>query len=67
MVPSGVEEMVKHGHTVLVEKGAGRGSSIPDHEYERAGARLLDGPEGIYNQAQLIIKVKEPLPGNIRY
>ncbi|MBI5307309.1 MAG: alanine dehydrogenase [Planctomycetes bacterium] len=63
MVPSGVEEMVKHGHTVLVEKGAGLGSSIPDHEYERSGARLLDGPEGIYNQAQLIVKVKEPLPG----
>lgn len=62
MVPCGVEEMVKHGHAVLVEKGAGLGSCIPDHEYEQAGARLFDGPEGIYNQAQLIIKVKEPLP-----
>lgn len=62
MVPSGVEELVKDGHAVLVEKGAGLGSSIPDHEYERAGARMLDKPEGIYSQAQLIVKVKEPLP-----
>lgn len=62
MVPSGVEELVKHGHALLVEKGAGLGSSIPDSEYERAGAKMIDKPEGIYNQAQLVVKVKEPLP-----
>ncbi|MEK6729347.1 MAG: alanine dehydrogenase [Planctomycetota bacterium] len=62
MVPSGVEELVKHGHVLLVEKGAGLGSSIPDLEYERAGAKMLGKSEEIYNQAQLIVKVKEPLP-----
>ena len=62
LIPVGVEEMLKHGHTVLVEKGAGLGSGISDQAYERAGAKLVGNPEEIYNQANLIIKVKEPLP-----
>lgn len=62
LVPAGVEEMLKHGHTVLVEKGAGLGSAIPDEEYKRAGAKLVDNFKEIYNQSQLVMKVKEPLP-----
>jgi alanine dehydrogenase len=62
LIPVGVEEMVKHGHTVLVEKSAGLGSSISDQEYKNAGAKLIDNPREIYEQAQLIMKVKEPLP-----
>ncbi|KAB2831879.1 MAG: alanine dehydrogenase, partial [Candidatus Brocadia sp.] len=62
LVPAGVEEMLKHGHTVLVEKGAGLGSSIPDEEYKRAGAKLVENFKEIYNQAQFVMKVKEPLP-----
>lgn len=62
LIPVGVEEMLEHGHTVLVERGAGLGSGISDQAYERAGAKLVDDPKKIYNQAQFIMKVKEPLP-----
>ena len=62
LIPVGVEEMIKHGHTVLVEKDAGMGSGIPDLEYKRTGARIVDNPKEIYDQAQFIMKVKEPLP-----
>ncbi|MCR4320164.1 MAG: NAD-binding protein, partial [Candidatus Brocadiaceae bacterium] len=62
LIPVGVEEMIKHGHTVLVEKGAGMGSGIPDLEYKRTGARIVDNPKEIYDRAQFIMKVKEPLP-----
>ncbi|MEP9410279.1 MAG: alanine dehydrogenase [Candidatus Brocadia sp.] len=62
LIPAGVEEMLKRGHTVIVEKGAGSGSGISDHEYKRAGAKLVDEPGKIYDKAQLVMKVKEPLP-----
>lgn len=62
IIPAGVEEMQKRGHTVIVEKGAGSGSGIPDQEYEQAGAKLVDEPGEIYDKAQLVMKVKEPLP-----
>jgi alanine dehydrogenase len=45
---------------VLIERGAGRGSGFSDEEYERAGARLVDGPDAIFAEAELIVKVKEP-------
>ncbi|MBI2555938.1 MAG: alanine dehydrogenase [Planctomycetes bacterium] len=61
LIPVGVEEMIKHGHTVLVENGAGLGSSIPDQEYKKAGAKLVNSPKEIYDKAQFIMKVKEPL------
>ncbi len=61
LIPVGVEEMLKHRHSVFVEKGAGLGSGISDQAYERAGAKLVDDPKKIYNQAQFIMKVKEPL------
>lgn len=63
LIPAGVEEMLKHGHAVLVEKGAGVGSGIPDQEYKKAGATVIDTPKEIYNQAQFIMKVKEPIAG----
>ena len=62
LIPAGVEEMLEHGHSVLVERGAGLGSGISDQAYERAGAKLIGDPKKIYNQAQFIMKVKEPLP-----
>lgn len=62
LIPAGVEEMLKHGHTVLIEKGAGLGSGISDQEYKRAGAKLIDNSKEIYNKAQFVMKVKEPLP-----
>lgn len=62
LTPAGVEEMLKRGHTVIVEKGAGSGSGISDQEYKRAGAKLVDEPGEIYDKAQFVMKVKEPLP-----
>jgi alanine dehydrogenase len=59
--PVGAELLVKDGHTVLLERGAGRGSGYGDEEYERVGARLVDGPDPIFAEAELIVKVKEPI------
>jgi alanine dehydrogenase len=61
LVPVGAEELVRAGHTVLVEEGAGTGSGIADEEYASAGAQLIPGPEDIYERCDLILKVKEPL------
>jgi alanine dehydrogenase len=62
MQPDGVAEMVHHGHEVVVEAGAGWGAGFANEEYEEAGARLIDGPEGVFEAADLIVKVKEPIP-----
>jgi alanine dehydrogenase len=61
MLPSGVDELTRHGHRVLVEKGAGLGSGIPDGQYAANGAELVDGPVELFGQAELVVKVKEPL------
>jgi len=58
--PVGAELLVKDGHTVLLERGAGRGSGYPDEEYERAGASLVDEADAVYGRADLVVKVKEP-------
>jgi alanine dehydrogenase len=58
MTPDGVRELASHGHTVLVQHGAGEGSSIPDADYAAAGARLVDAAEAW--GAELVVKVKEP-------
>ncbi len=65
IVPSGVSAFVAHGHTVLVEKGAGIGSGIPDEAYKQAGAKIVTDPKKIWNEAEMIIKVKEPLDNEI--
>jgi alanine dehydrogenase len=62
MLPVGVEELSRAGHKVLVEAGAGLGSGLADHEYLRHGAELAAGPDDIYAQADMIVKVKEPQP-----
>ncbi len=62
MLPVGVEELVRRGHQVLVEAGAGLGSGIPDHDYLHQGCELVSGPAEIFSRADLIVKVKEPLP-----
>jgi alanine dehydrogenase len=62
MTPSGVEEMVSHGHTVLVEKGAGNGSGFSDAEYEAVGGKIVNTPEDIYSQSDMVMHVKEILP-----
>jgi len=62
IIPVGVETLVRRGHTVLVETEAGVGSGINDEEYAQAGAQIVSSAEDIYRRAELIIKVKEPLP-----
>jgi alanine dehydrogenase len=62
MQPDGVAELVHHGHEVVVEAGAGLGAGFRDEEYEEAGARLVDGPDEVFEAADLIVKVKEPIP-----
>lgn len=62
MTPAGAAELARGGHTVLMENGAGEGSGFADGEYQRAGAQLCDKEE-VFGRADLIVKVKEPLPG----
>jgi alanine dehydrogenase len=53
---------VHHGQEVVVQAGAGDGAGFSDEEYEEAGARLVDGPDEVFEAADLIVKVKEPVP-----
>ena len=61
MTPSGVAELVKHGHSVVVQHTAGEGSGFSDDEYKRAGASILADIEDVYAEAEMIVKVKEPI------
>src|SRR3954452_4091077 len=62
ITPAGVRELVDHGHQVSVERGAGLGSSITDAEFATAGAHVVDGPDRVWTEAEMILKVKEPIP-----
>ena len=63
MVPSGVHALVENGHRVIVERSAGIGSGIPDREYTKAGAEIKRKAEEVLKESELLVKVKEPLPG----
>jgi alanine dehydrogenase len=62
LTEQGVKQLVKEGHTVFVQKDAGVGSRIPNEHYITAGAKILDTAKEIYAKADMIVKVKEPLP-----
>ncbi len=62
LLPSGAETLVAAGHTVLVEAGAGAGAGWTDEAYEQAGARLVADSETLFAEAEMIYKVKEPMP-----
>jgi alanine dehydrogenase len=62
MTPGGVEVMKQHGHHVLIEKNAGAGSGFLDEDYVFAGAEIVDTPKEIYDKAEMVMHVKEPLP-----
>jgi alanine dehydrogenase len=62
MIPVGVEELTRAGHKVLVEAGAGTGSGISDQQYADNGAEIVSDTQAIWKRAELIVKVKEPLP-----
>jgi alanine dehydrogenase len=61
ITPIGVHELTAHGHDVYVEKGAGVGSQIDDGEYEGAGAKILDSADEVWDNAEMVLKVKEPI------
>lgn len=62
ITPAGVHEFVRHGHEVFIEAGAGLGSSITDGEFAAAGATVLNDPDELWGVADLVLKVKEPVP-----
>jgi alanine dehydrogenase len=61
ITPAGVHELVSHGHEVVIEKDAGVGSSIPDADYQAAGAQILATADDVWGAGDLILKVKEPV------
>ncbi|OII39558.1 alanine dehydrogenase [Curtobacterium sp. MMLR14_010] len=61
VTPAGVGELTSHGHQVLVQAGAGDGSSFPDAEYVAAGATIVPGAAEVWADAELVLKVKEPV------
>ena len=61
ITPEGVSEFVRAGHSVLIEKGAGVGSAISDEDYQRAGATIEADVEVLWQRAELVLKVKEPI------
>ncbi|NGM84984.1 alanine dehydrogenase [Paenibacillus sp. 7124] len=67
ITPGGVVSFVKEGHKVLVEKGAGLGSGFLDEEYAAAGAELIDSAAEVWNSAEMVMKVKEPLESEYGY
>ncbi|HET7586163.1 MAG TPA: alanine dehydrogenase [Gemmatimonadaceae bacterium] len=61
IVPAGAEALTAAGHTVLIERGAGAGSGFPDEAYERAGATIVPEVDAVWRDADMIVKVKEPI------
>ncbi len=61
LTPAGATELVRAGHEVLVEQGAGAGSSIPDADYVAVGARIVPDADDVWAEADLLLKVKEPV------
>lgn len=62
LTPAGVRELTAAGHTVWVEQGAGAGSSMPDAEFVATGAKIVDEPDDIWAESDMILGVKEPIP-----
>src|SRR5271170_987096 len=62
LLPSAAYQLIKRGHQVIVERGAGAGAGYPDGDYEQAGVKLAGDHRQVFDKADLIVKVKEPLP-----
>ena len=65
ITPAGVREMVEHGHEVLIEAGAGEGSAIADADFEAQGARIVPDAAAVFDEAEMVLKVKEPQPAEV--
>jgi len=66
LVPAGVRELVQRGHQVLVQSGAGAGVNLTDEMYRKAGAEIVDTPDEVFAKAEMVVKVKEPQPAEVR-
>lgn len=62
LVPAGVSQLADSGHQILVQRSAGLGSGFSDQDYEKAGAQIVRTAREVYDRAEMIVKVKEPLP-----
>jgi alanine dehydrogenase len=67
LTPAGVVSYIHAGHRVIIESGAGIGSVFSDEDYQKAGAEITDKTEDVWTQAEMIMKVKEPLASEYRY
>ena len=67
ITPVGVHELVRRGHEVFVQQGAGLGSSISDEEYVAQGATIVDGPDATWAAGEMVLKVKEPIESEYAY
>jgi alanine dehydrogenase len=65
LTPAGARELVEHGHEVIVQSGAGEGSTIPDSEYTAQGARVAPDAASVFEEAELVLGVKEPQPQEV--
>jgi alanine dehydrogenase len=66
MTPAGAAVLSSDGHQVLIQRGAGNGSGFGDDEYEAAGAKILPDADAVYSQAEMIVKVKEPIDADLK-
>lgn len=62
LLPSAAYQLIKRGHQVVVERGAGIGAGYPDADFEQAGATMVEEHKEVFDRAEMIVKVKEPLP-----
>jgi alanine dehydrogenase len=65
ITPAGVRELSTRGHEVLVQRGAGEGSAMTDEQFSAQGARIVEGADAVFAQAELVLKVKEPQPAEV--
>ena len=65
LTPAGVRELVEAGHEVFIQSGAGVGSTIPDEEYTAQGAHMLPDAQSVFDEAEMVLGVKEPQPEEI--
>lgn len=66
MTPPGVQDLTANGHKVFVQKGAGNGSGFTDEEYVAAGATIVPDADGVFDEAEMIVKVKEPIEADLK-
>jgi alanine dehydrogenase len=67
LIPAAAADLVRHGHDVLIERSAGLGSGYRDEDYQRVGVKVVPDAETLYGEANLIVKVKEPIEPELKF